>query len=85
MCPTQAEVDVSKSPERGHKSAGRRGNPRWKKVVCVCPKERTASRKLVNAESKGSGLVDHLEFIEADPNDHVAVAKVRSPSFASGN
>lgn len=66
----QAEVPAaSLSPERGaHGSVspagghGRhRGTPRWKKVVCMTPKERFASRKLVNSETKNSGLAENLE------------------------
>ena len=59
----------SLSPERGAhgsvSSAGghgrNKGLPRWKKIVCMTPRERVASRKLVNSETKTSGLAENLE------------------------
>ena len=67
----------SGSPTRSKKS--QQGTPRFSKIVCLCRSERAASRKLVNSETKQSGLVEILVFQELDEgashNDPSAISK----------
>ena len=41
----------------------------------MCPKDRLARRRLINAETKASGLAEVLEFVEADHRDPGVVGR----------